>query len=108
MGLRRGDRVSASVYEARNFVQYEPSLTVYHPDWGQGPYTLAAIKKARRYGMGMGRVLQTHEFPASVTLKYFSLVLFWAALISCCLATEESCLSLVNISRTVNAGGWSA
>jgi glycosyltransferase involved in cell wall biosynthesis len=53
------------------FVQYEPSLMVYHPDWGQGPYTLAAIAKARRYGMGMGRILQTHKFPPSLTLKYF-------------------------------------
>jgi glycosyltransferase involved in cell wall biosynthesis len=51
-------------------VQYEPSLMVYHPDWGRGPYTLAAIAKARRYGMGMGRLLRTHEFPASLTLKY--------------------------------------
>lgn len=55
-----------------SFVQYEPSLAVYHPDWSQGPYTPAAIKKARRYGMGMGRVLQTHGFPASLTLKYLA------------------------------------
>ena len=54
------------------FVQYEPSLMVYHPDWGQGPYTLAAIAKARRYGMGMGRILQTHKFPAPLTLKYLA------------------------------------
>ena len=54
------------------FVRYEPSLMVYHPDWGQGPYTLAAIAKARRYGMGMGRILQTHGFSASVTLKYIA------------------------------------
>jgi hypothetical protein len=53
-------------------VQYDPSVAVYHPDWGQGPYTMAAIKKARRYGMGMGRVLQTHRFPAWVTLKSFA------------------------------------
>ena len=52
------------------FVQYEPSVAVFHPDWGQGPYTMTAIKKARRYGMGMGRLLQAHDFPASVTLKY--------------------------------------
>jgi len=54
------------------WVQYEPSLVVYHPDWGKGPYTLAAIAKARRYGMGMGRVLQDHGFPASLTFKYMS------------------------------------
>lgn len=54
------------------WVQYEPSLVVYHPDWGKGPYTLAAISKARRYGMGMGRILQDHRFPASLTFKYMS------------------------------------
>lgn len=53
-------------------VQYDPSVAVYHPDWGQGPYTMAVLTKARRYGMGMGRLLQTHRFPALVTLKYFS------------------------------------
>jgi glycosyltransferase involved in cell wall biosynthesis len=53
-------------------VQYDPSVAVYHPDWGRGPYTMAALTKARRYGMGMGRILQTHRFPALVTLKYFA------------------------------------
>ncbi len=53
-------------------VQYDPSVAVYHRDWGQGPYTLAAITKARRYGMGMGRILQTHRFPALFTLKCFA------------------------------------
>jgi hypothetical protein len=50
-------------------VQYDPSVAVYHTDWGQGTYTMAAITKARRYGMGMGRILQTHRFPTLVTLK---------------------------------------
>jgi glycosyltransferase involved in cell wall biosynthesis len=54
------------------WIQYEPSLVVYHPDWGKGPYTLAAIAKARRYGMGMGRILQDHGFPASLTFMYMS------------------------------------
>jgi glycosyltransferase involved in cell wall biosynthesis len=54
------------------WVQYEPSLVVYHPDWGKGPYTMAAIAKARRYGMGMGRILQDHGFPVSLTFKYMS------------------------------------
>ena len=53
-------------------VQYEPSIVVYHPDWGKGPYTMAAILKARRYGMGMGRILQDHDFPVSLTLRYMS------------------------------------
>ena len=54
------------------WIQYEPSLVVYHPDWGKGPYTMATIAKARKYGMGMGRILQDHEFPLSLTLKYMS------------------------------------
>jgi glycosyltransferase involved in cell wall biosynthesis len=53
-------------------VQYDPSVAVYHPDWGQGPYTMAAITKARRYGMGMGWILQAHRFPAWVTLNCFA------------------------------------
>jgi hypothetical protein len=53
-------------------VQYDPSVAVYHRDWGQGPYTMAALTKARRYGMGMGRILQTHRFPALFTLKCFA------------------------------------
>jgi GT2 family glycosyltransferase len=53
------------------WVQYEPTLVVYHPDWGKGPYTMQAIAKARRYGMGMGRILQVHDFSARLTLKYF-------------------------------------
>jgi glycosyltransferase involved in cell wall biosynthesis len=53
-------------------VQYDPSMAVYHRDWGQGPYTMAAITKARRYGMGMGRILQTHRFPALFIVKCFA------------------------------------
>ena len=58
--------------ERGHFVQYEPSLAVNHRDWGRGPYTRAAIVKAHRYGMGMGRVLQTHPFPASLMLESFA------------------------------------
>jgi glycosyltransferase involved in cell wall biosynthesis len=54
------------------WVQYDPGLVVYHPDWGKGPYTMKAIAKARRYGMGMGRVLQDHGFRASLTFRYIS------------------------------------
>jgi hypothetical protein len=63
----------------RGFVHYDPSVAVYHRDWGQGPYTVAAIAKARRYGMGMGRILQTHKFSAAVTLKSFLRPLFGGA-----------------------------
>ena len=54
-----------------NHVQYEPSLIVFHPDWGQGPYTRAAIEKAQRYGMGMGRIMQIHHFPPRMILRSF-------------------------------------
>jgi glycosyltransferase involved in cell wall biosynthesis len=53
-------------------LQYEPTLVVFHPDWGQGPYTIAALAKARRYGMAMGRLLEVHGFPASLTLRYLA------------------------------------
>jgi len=52
------------------YVYYEPSLMVNHPDWGQGPYTMAALHKAGRYGMGMGYILRAHGFSASSTLKH--------------------------------------
>lgn len=55
-----------------NHVQYEPSVAVFHPDWGQGPYTMAAISKGRRYGMGMGRILQVHRFPARMVVRSFA------------------------------------
>ncbi len=52
-------------------VDYCPSLVIFHPDFGKGPYTLATILKARRYGMGMGRILQDHGFSAALTCKCF-------------------------------------
>ncbi len=58
--------------ESGNHAQYEPSLVVFHPDWGQGPYTKAAIEKARRYGMGMGRIMQIHHFPMRMIVKSFA------------------------------------
>lgn len=55
---------------AGNHVHYDPALVVYHPDWGDGPYTAASFRKAHSYGMGMGRVLRTHPFPGSLICKY--------------------------------------
>jgi len=55
---------------AGNYVQYDPSLVVFHPDWGNGPYNAASLKKAHSYGMGMGRVLRMHPFPAALIFKY--------------------------------------
>lgn len=59
-----------------NHVQYDPSLVVFHPDWGQGPYTFAAMSKARRYGMGMGRIMQMHRFPPRMVARSFARPLF--------------------------------
>jgi glycosyltransferase involved in cell wall biosynthesis len=56
--------------------QYEPSLVIFHPDWGQGPYNLAAIRKARRYGMGIGRIMHLHSFPLSMLATSFARPLF--------------------------------
>ena len=51
-------------------VYYDPDLVVCHPDWGLGPFTPAYYRKARSYGMGMGRLLRTYRFPAPIILKY--------------------------------------
>ena len=61
------------------YVQFDPTIVVHHPDFGRGPYTRAAITKARRYGMGMGRILQTHSFSGAFTLKSFARPLFGGA-----------------------------
>jgi glycosyltransferase involved in cell wall biosynthesis len=43
-------------------VQFDPDLTVRHPEWGKGPYTSAVCAKARSYGRGIGRVLHKHNY----------------------------------------------
>jgi glycosyltransferase involved in cell wall biosynthesis len=65
--------------ECGYYVQYEPSLIFFHPDWGTGPYTLSALTKARRYGMGMGRILQAHRFSLSLTMRCLYRPLFGGA-----------------------------
>ncbi len=44
-------------------IHYDPTLTVFHPEWGKGPYTPAIRTKARSYGRGIGRVLRKHNYP---------------------------------------------
>jgi glycosyltransferase involved in cell wall biosynthesis len=41
---------------------YDPSITLWHQG-RSGPYTKEIYSKARRYGMGMGRVMRKHRFP---------------------------------------------
>lgn len=53
-----------------NYVHYDPALVVCHPDWGNGPYTEASYRKARSYGMGMGRLLRIYPFPKALVAKY--------------------------------------
>jgi hypothetical protein len=48
--------------EAGHVIYYDPSITVWHQG-RSGPYTAEICSKARRYGMGMGRVLHKHRFP---------------------------------------------
>ncbi len=57
--------------KAGNRVSYVSDLVVCHPDWGRGPVSESYYRKARSYGMGMGRLLRTHRFPAQIVLKYF-------------------------------------
>jgi glycosyltransferase involved in cell wall biosynthesis len=56
--------------EAGNYVQYDPAFVVFHPDWAGGPMTPQVFRKAYSYGVGMGRVLQTHPFPVRIVVKY--------------------------------------
>ena len=63
--------------ESGNSVHYDPSLVVCHPDWGTGPYDSSHYRKAHAYGMGMGRVLQVHGFPAKIVLKYLIRPFVW-------------------------------
>ncbi|MBL8211867.1 MAG: glycosyltransferase family 2 protein [Bryobacterales bacterium] len=66
-------------------IYYDPSLMVYHPEWGKGPYTPAVCDKARSYGRGVGRVLRKHHYRLPV-VGYHLLrplggsILSWAAL----------------------------
>ena len=42
---------------------YDPAVTVWHQG-RSGPYTAEIHAKARKYGMGMGRILRKHRYPA--------------------------------------------
>ena len=42
---------------------YDPAVTVWHQG-RSGPYTTGIYAKAHKYGMGMGRVLRKHRYPA--------------------------------------------
>jgi len=50
------------IVENGHVIFYDPSVTIWHQG-RSGPYTAATYSKARRYGMGMGRVLRKHRFP---------------------------------------------
>ena len=50
------------VIEAGHIIFYEPSISIWHKG-RNGPYSAETYEKARRYGMGMGRVLRKHHFP---------------------------------------------
>lgn len=50
-------------------IHYEPSLRVFHPA-PVPPYDAKARLKAYSYGVGMGRVLYTHEMPAWFKAKW--------------------------------------
>jgi len=46
----------------RHIIFYDPSIPIWHQG-RSGPYSTETYEKARRYGMGMGRVLRKHCFP---------------------------------------------
>jgi glycosyltransferase involved in cell wall biosynthesis len=47
-------------------LQFEPAITVYHPEWNDDSYTAAVCAKARSYNRGFGRVLKKHYAPAFI------------------------------------------
>jgi glycosyltransferase involved in cell wall biosynthesis len=49
--------------ERGNHIDYDPSIAIWHQG-RSGPYTPQAYTKAQAYGMGMGRVLRKHSYPA--------------------------------------------
>jgi|SRR5579862_1186128 glycosyltransferase involved in cell wall biosynthesis len=49
--------------EDRHELHYNPMVTVWHQG-RSGPYTPEIHAKARKYGMGMGRVLRKNRYPA--------------------------------------------
>jgi glycosyltransferase involved in cell wall biosynthesis len=50
-------------------VYYDPSICVWHQG-RSGPYTKHTFAKARRYGMGIGRVLRKHEYPLGLVARH--------------------------------------
>jgi glycosyltransferase involved in cell wall biosynthesis len=47
--------------ESGHAIHYDPGIAIWHQG-RSGPYTVQICSKARRYGMGMGRVLRKHRF----------------------------------------------
>lgn len=51
-----------SMIKEGHVIVYDPSIPIWHQG-RSGPYSPETYRKARRYGMGMGRVLRKHCFP---------------------------------------------
>jgi glycosyltransferase involved in cell wall biosynthesis len=52
-----------------HLILYDPSITVWHQG-RSGPYTTEIYSKARSYGMGMGRILQKHQYPLRAVARH--------------------------------------
>lgn len=47
---------------ARNrVIQFDPTVTIFHPEWSKSGYSPAVYQKAKSYARGMGRVLRKHR-----------------------------------------------
>lgn len=58
-----------SMIEDGHIIFYDPSIPIWHQG-RSGPYSMETYEKARRYGMGMGRVLRKHCFPLGSVMHH--------------------------------------
>ena len=60
-----------SLVEKGHDIYYDPSIAVWHQG-RSGPYTSSSHEKARRYGMGMGRVLRKHRYAFPQVVRHLT------------------------------------
>jgi glycosyltransferase involved in cell wall biosynthesis len=54
----------------RQYVQFDPTIKIHHPDWSITGYNPAVYNKAKAYGRGMGRVLRKHGYPLRLVVYH--------------------------------------
>jgi glycosyltransferase involved in cell wall biosynthesis len=56
----------------QRLIHFDPTITIYHPEWSKSGYSPAVYQKAASYARGMGRVLRKHR--CSPTLVAWHLI----------------------------------